>query len=150
MALTDQAYNRAAAAEAAERNGRPHLTDARKEANATYQRRRARTAVDELLLIDPEHYDEHTRKVLIETLPKLAAAGASTLELPEPLQAAWCDYVSSIGHCTLPEGHAGDHDPDPYAGCLCPSIAEWCPPADAAPEDHYDGCPMHDNGDYRA
>ena len=115
MALTEQAYNRAAAAEAADRNGRPHLTDARKEANATYQRRRARTAVDELLTIDPEHYDEHTRRVLIDTLPRLAAAGASTLELPEPLQAAWCEYANETGPCTLPEGHSGDHDPDPYA-----------------------------------
>lgn len=136
MALTQQAYDRAAAAEAAERNGRPHLTDARIEANATYQRRRARTAVDELLAIDPEHYDEHTRKVLIETLPRLAAAGASTLELPEPLQAAWCDYhvtdavSGALAQCTLPDGHAGACDPD------LENLVE--PPA------------VHDNGDYRA
>ena len=137
MALTEQAYNRAAAAEAAERNGRPHLTDARREANATYQRRRARTAVDTLLEIDPEHYDEHTRKVLIETLPRLAKIELweiRALEQLEPLRAEWCDGQLGYGiQCGLPEGHMGACDPDVTdAQCDCPPHPIF---------EHVDTCP---------
>lgn len=174
MELTEQTYDAAAAAEARERTGRPHLTDARIAANATYQRRRARTAVDTLLEIDPEHYDEHTRRVLIETLPRLAEAGASPVELPPALQAAWCEYEDDErGACTLPEGHAGDHDLDPYAPPVSWVQAGYATfderfaggrnPADernpltcahglasCGPCGVLNGRPMHDNGDYRA
>lgn len=45
---------------------------ARISANRTYQRRRARTAADVLLEVDPDLWDEHTRRVVFETLPMLA------------------------------------------------------------------------------
>ena|SRR5690242_16188849 len=102
---------------------RPHLTDARIKANQTYQRRRARSAADYLLDIDPALWDDATRKILLETLPRLAKIEPWEIEAlrsrePEPLQAAWCDYhvtdavSGALAPCTLPEGHAGACDPD--------------------------------------
>jgi hypothetical protein len=48
------------------------LTAARRSAAETYQRRRARSAVDMLLDTDPKLWDEHTRTAVVRTLPRLA------------------------------------------------------------------------------
>lgn len=53
---------------------RPHLTDARVTAGQTYKRRRARTAADELLSIPPGLWDDHTRRIVLVTLPSLIYA----------------------------------------------------------------------------
>lgn len=107
----------------ADTDPRPHLTDARVKANQTYKRRQARTAADTLLDIDPKLWDEHTRRAVVETLPRLAQIelweirALEQLE-PQPLEASWCDYhvtdavSGALAPCTLPEGHAGACDPD--------------------------------------
>lgn len=148
--------------------GRPHLTAARIKANETYQRRRARTAADTLLEIRPDLWDDQTRRTLLVTLPSLAfarelarygepaapPAAPPAADDPQPLQAAWCDYASSTGPCTLPEGHTGDHDPDPYAievdmryalAADLERMGLWPDPPDDPGRSR-----MHDNGDYRA
>jgi hypothetical protein len=100
---------------------RPHLTDARIAANQTYQRRRARTAVDVLLEVDPKLWDDATRRAIVRTLPQLAGIEAWEIGELTPAGRAdplggWCDYVSdSAGPCTLTASHLGDHDPDPHA-----------------------------------
>ena len=48
------------------------LTAARVTANQTYLRRRARSAADMLLDIDPALWDEQTRRIILETLPRMA------------------------------------------------------------------------------
>jgi len=106
---------------------RPHLTDARIKANQTYKRRQARTAVDTLLEIAPELWDDATRTAIVRTLPRLARiepwelreleGDGGQIETHSP-ESAWCDYhvtdsvSGALAPCTLPDGHAGACDPD--------------------------------------
>jgi hypothetical protein len=130
-----------------------HLTRARVEANATYQRRRARTAVDTLLEIRPDLWDDHTRHVILEVLPRSIRRYDTAMAV---LEAAWCSVSMAGGlECGLPEGHAGDHDPFPPGGrCehgYAPAVCGQCHPAPGIGALHsrtFDD--VHDNGDYRA
>ncbi len=155
---------------------RPHLTDARIKANETYKRRKARTAVDELLEIDPKLWDEHTRRTVVETLPRLARIELWEIRAleqgePRPLEAAWCDGQFGYGiRCGLPEGHMGMCDPD--AAEAYPVVPIRPDPLAALRVQQDTGCPdcwqdhgalhtescrvaielrrKHDNGHYRA
>lgn len=123
------------------------ITAARVKANETYQRRRARSAVDVLLEVRPELWDEHTRKAVLETLPRLAAPTTSWVAaaLDVAFPGGWCDYANETGPCTLTANHKGDHDPDPYAyhderACAQQNGDCACVPTPS----------LHDNGHYRA
>lgn len=134
---------------------RPQITEAQRSAAQTYRRRRARSAADMLLDIPPADWDEHTKRVILVTLPsllyarELARYGEPQQNLtcplstctqdaghdgqhdpfPAPPRAEWCEYANETGPCTLPEGHSGDHDPDPYAD-LSPAVAQICRASD--------------------
>jgi len=102
-------------------NERPNLQRDRVAAGQTYKRRRARTAADELLSISPDLWDEHTKRVVLVTLPSLIyAALLARYGEPQPLQACTVEIAGDVmcGEAMPCADHSRQlayDDPDPYA-----------------------------------
>jgi hypothetical protein len=133
---------------------RPNLTDARVAAGTTYKRRRARTAADELLSIPPDLWDDHTRRVILVTLPSLVYA-RELARYGEPRGETTCSRPACGNPPCVDCTSAGI----PCDGCGRPAGVECrahCPTYGARLRGVIAGAgdpptlKMHDNGDYRA
>lgn len=116
-----------------------------RKASDTYARRRARKAADELAVIDPQLWDDATRRIV---------ATLATISTPSPIDTALADAFPATTPAPYPNPRPRP-DPDPRPrpephprprpeACGCPPHPIF---------EHVDACPrraVHDNGDYRA